>query len=113
MSQEHLDYESRDAGRTPVSIKRAVAGTFLALAAGPGLVVGATLLAEVASTQQYGALYGLVIGGAIGGLLSLIALVLGIVRSRAPDGRRRGFAIGLIIGSGLSLLAAGACFAAI
>ena len=113
MGREQLDDEPAGAGRTPMSITRAVAGTFLALAAGPGVVVAATLIAGVASTVQYGEVYGLVAGGAIGGLLSLIALVLGIVRSRAPDGRRRGFAIGLIIGSGLSILAAGACFASI
>ncbi|MEA2708038.1 MAG: hypothetical protein QOF78_639 [Phycisphaerales bacterium] len=113
MNPAQLDYQSPSADRTPASIKHAVAGTFAALAAGPGLVFGATWIAGVMSNEPYGALSGLVIGGIIAVLLMLAALVTGIVQSRSPNGRRRGFAIGLMIGSGLSLLAAGACFVGI
>jgi hypothetical protein len=43
--------------------------------------------------------------------LTLLALIVGSVQSRSNNGRRRGLGIGLLIGSGVSLLAAGACFA--
>jgi len=103
MSGPQLDYETPDTGRTPVSVLHSFAGVFAALT-GPGIAfVGAWMPG----------LGGFLIGSLIGGIVVLTALIFGIVRSRSPDGRRRGFGIGLLIGSGLSLLAAGACFAGI
>ena len=113
MSNPQLEYETPSTDRTPISIKHVVGGTFASLAGGPGVVFAATMIAEVLSDDPYGALGGLLIGAMIGGLFLLIALIFGIAQCRSPSGRRRGFAIGLIIGSGLSLLGAGACFAAI
>ena len=110
MTGPQLDYETPGTDRTPASVKLAFAGVFASLAGGPGIVFVATWIAGVISTQPYGAIGGFLIGSLIGGSIVLGALVFGIVRSRSPNGRRRGFAIGLIIGSGLSLLAAGACF---
>ena len=104
MTGPQLDYETPGAGRTPTSAGLAFAGVFASLAGGPGLMFLAAWIAG---------LNGLLFGGLSGGLVVLVALIVGIIQSRLPDGRRRGFGIGLIIGSGLSLLAAGACFVGI
>lgn len=113
MTQPPLDYSSRNPQRRPVSTGDAVAGTFAALLAGPGVAFGAALFAEATSNDSYAALGGLVVGAATGGLLTLILLVVGIRKSRSIDGRRRGFGIGLMIGTGISLLGVGVCFAVI
>jgi hypothetical protein len=113
MTGPQLDYESPDTGRTPVSVKHAFAGFFAVLAGGPGVAFGGMWIASVTSSAPYAGVGGFLIGSLIGAVVVLTALIFGIIRSRSPDGRRRGFGIGLIIGSGLSLLAAGACFAGI
>jgi hypothetical protein len=113
MSGPQLDYETPDTGREPVSVKHSFAGVFAVLAGGPGVAFAGAWIAIATSSGPYAGVGGFVIGSLIGAVVVLIALIFGIVRSRSPDGRRRGFGIGLIIGSGLSLLAAGACFAGI
>ena len=104
MTGPQLDYETPATGRTPTSAMLAFAGVFASVGGGPGVVFLATWI---------GGLNGLLFGGLSGGLVVLTALIVGIFQSRSPNGRRRGFGIGLIIGSGLSLLAAGACFVGI
>ncbi len=93
-----------------MSVAHAVVGAFAALAAGPGVMFLGMFLAEAVSTGEYAALGGLIYGAIVGGVLTLVALAVGTVQSRSGNGRRRGLGIGLLIGSGLSLLAAGACF---
>jgi len=112
MTGPQLDYETPDTGRTPVSVKYVFAGMFAALAGGPGIALAGTWIASVTGSGPYAGVGGFLIGSLIGGLVVLIALIAGIVQSRS-SGRRRGFGIGLLIGSGLSLLAAGACFVGI
>jgi hypothetical protein len=113
MTGPQLDYATPDSSRTPASVKHVFAGAFAALAGGPGVAFAGMGITSVAGSGPYAGLGGFLIGGLIGVVVVLIALILGIVRSRSPDGRRRGFGIGLMIGSGLSLLAAGACFVGI
>jgi hypothetical protein len=113
MSKPPLNYPSPDPQRTPASVADAVAGVFSALVAGPGVVVLATMIAEYSSDDDYAALGGLFVGAAAGGLLTLILLAIGIRKSRSSDGRRRGFGMGLMIGTGMSLLGVGICFAVI
>jgi hypothetical protein len=104
MTGPQLDYETPGSGRTPTSAMLAFAGVFASLAGGPGVMFLAAWLGGVS---------GLLFGALSGALVVLVALIVGIVQSRSPDGRLRGFGIGLIIGSGLSLLGAGACFVGI
>jgi hypothetical protein len=113
MTGPQLDYETPDEHRTPVSLKHSFAGTLAALSGGPGVAFAGAWIAVAKRSGPYAGVGGFLIGSLIGAVVVLIALIFGIVRSRSLDGRRRGFGIGLIIGSGLSLLAAGACFASI
>jgi hypothetical protein len=113
MTGPQLDYATPDISRTPASAKHAFAGVFAALVGGPGVAFGGLGIASITGNGPYAGLGGFLIGSLIGITITLIALIFGIIRSRSPDGRRRGFGIGLIIGSGLSLLAAGACFVGI
>jgi hypothetical protein len=113
MSGPQLDYETPDFGRTPVSVLHSFAGVFAALVGGPGVAFAGAWIAILMSSGPYAGMGGFAIGSVIGAVVVLVALIHGIIRSRSPDGRRRGFGIGLLIGSGLSLLAAGACFAGI
>jgi hypothetical protein len=80
---------------------------------GPGIAFMGAWIASMMGRGPYAGVGGFLIGSMIGAVVVLVALIFGIIRSRSRDGRRRGFGIGLIIGSGLSLLAAGACFAGI
>jgi hypothetical protein len=113
MSEPPLNYPSPDPQRTPASVADAVAGTFVALLAGPAVAFAAMMIAEYSSDAEYAGLSGLFIGAAGGGLLTLVLLAIGIRKSRSSNGRRRGFGIGLIIGTGMSLLGVGICFAVI
>ena len=113
MTGPQLDYETPDRSRTPASVKHVFAGVFAALAGGPGVAFAGMGITSLFGRGAYAGLAGFLVGSLIGVVIVLIALILGIVRARSPDGRRRGFGIGLMIGSGLSLLAAGACFVGI
>ena len=86
-----LDYESPDKARTPVSVPQVFYGAFIALAAGPGLTFVSILFSSAVGGGAYAGLGGLVIGGGVGVILTLVALVYGTVASSSPDGKRRGF----------------------
>jgi hypothetical protein len=106
-----LEYKSPDAAREPIRKAFVFAGVAVALVAGPGVsFAGLGLGMLVMSNRNYDALVFWLISTMAGAALSLLLLVLGILRSRDRDGRRRGFGIGSLIGVGLNLLVVGLCF---
>lgn len=105
-----LDYQSPDRVREPVRPAFVFAGIALALAAGPGASFLGLGLGSVLESGDYAGLGGLMIGTFAGAVLTIAALIYGVVRVRSPNGRRRGWGLGLLIGGGLNLLAVGVCF---
>ncbi len=105
-----LEYQSPGQMREPLRLGFVFAGIALALAAGPGVSFLGLFVGELFESGDYAGLGGWMIGSLTAVALTITALISGLFRVHSPNGRRRGWGLGLLIGGGLNLLAVGVCF---